>query len=418
MNNPGITAIFEAGFRHADVEVYVDVLERGENGWNLIEVKSSTSVKDEHLDDLAIQVWVAQRAGLAIERIELMHVDAEFIYPGDGHYDGLFVRQDLTEDVRRHLPYIEDTIHTLRAVTRDPEPKIHIGRQCKIPYLCEYFDHCSAEEPPFPVMYLPRGGNLIDRLISEGIYDLREIPIDALQSETQQWVRHVTIQSRPELLPGAARILNELDYPRYFLDFECVQFAIPIWAGTHPYEQHPFQWSCHIQHTDGSLEHREFLDTAGRDPRRAFAECLVAACGEHGPVMVYNASFEKKILKALELQCPDLTASLAAIRARVFDLLPIVRTHYYHPDMKGSWSIKSVLPCLAPELDYRRLGQVQDGTQAQEAYLRLIDDGIAPDEQIRLREDLRRYCEMDTLAMVRIAEHLSGRSRTDRSNTW
>jgi hypothetical protein len=154
------------------------------------------------------------------------------------------------------------------------------------------------------------------------------------------------------------------------------------------------------------LQHEEFLDTSGDDPRRRFAESLIVVCGQTGAIVVYNQAFEKRIIGELADQFPDLSGPLLALNERVFDLLPVVRQYYYHPDMKGSWSIKNVLPCLVPELDYAQVGQVQDGTQAQAAYLEIINGSLENDEQAALIQDLREYCRLDTFAMVRIAEAL------------
>lgn len=181
-----------------------------------------------------------------------------------------------------------------------------------------------------------------------------------------------------------------------------IAFAVPRWLGTRPYQQLPFQWSCHIEPADGELSHEEFLDLSGEAPMRAFSEALVATIGEQGPVIVYNAGFEKTVLRRLADYCPDLADSLNAVRDRVFDLLPVMRDHYYHPDMHGSWSIKHVLPTIAPDLDYTKLDGVQHGGDAQDAYLACIDPTTAESERVRLGEGLRRYCEVDTLAMVRI----------------
>ena len=217
-------------------------------------------------------------------------------------------------------------------------------------------------------------------------------------------VRRVTIQDKPELLPAAAQQLDALGYPRYYLDFECIQFAIPVWAGTRPYQQLPFQWSCHVQDKPGVIKHREFLDTRGDDPCRRFAESLLAACGTAGPVIVYNQSFEKRIIRDLAGTFPDLHEPLADLNQRIFDLLPVVKQNYYHPDMRGSWSIKRVLPCLVPELSYRQLGIVREGTQAQAGYLQVIGGGLDEDSRKALRKDLLASCKMDTLAMVKIVE--------------
>jgi hypothetical protein len=227
-----------------------------------------------------------------------------------------------------------------------------------------------------------------------------------LTSETQQRIRRITRQGVAERLPGAARDLRALGYPRYYLDFECIQFAIPVWEETRPYDQIPFQWSCHVERAEQRPDHYEFLDTSGRDPRRAFAEALLEVCGEAGPIVVYNQAFEKRIIRELADRFPDLGGKLLALNARIVDLLPIVKRNYYHPDMRGSWSLKSVLPCLVPELRYSDLGAVQDGTQAQQAYFDLTGGDLDAAAAERLRRELLAYCRLDTCAMLAIVRNL------------
>ena len=300
----------------------------------------------------------------------------------------------------------EYTIERFKGVIAGPQPERHIGSHCNKPYTCEYKAWCTQHDAKYPVAWLPNGHVVARKLIDQGIHDIRDIPIEALTSETHQWVRHVTLRGEPELLPDAAETLTALAYPRYYLDFECITFAIPIWKGTRPYQQLPFQWSCHIQEDKETLLHQEFLDASGDDPRRAFAESVIEVCGDVGPIIVYNQSFEKRIIKELAQHFPDLSDRLLALNERVFDLLPIVKKNYYHPDMKGSWSIKSVLPCLVPELHYSDLGEVQDGTQAQVAYLEMISGNLSPYEKDALYKDLKDYCQLDTKAMVTIVQSI------------
>jgi hypothetical protein len=185
-----------------------------------------------------------------------------------------------------------------------------------------------------------------------------------------------------------------------------MQFAVPIWSGTRPYEQLPFQWSCTIEHADGTLDHREFLDTSGDAPMRACLQALVESIGGDGPVFSYTG-FEGCVLREGRARYPDLAAALDAIAARLVDLHPIARSHYYHPAQNGSWSIKRVLPTIAPDLDYANLDEVADGTSAQLAYLQMIDPTTDAERRRRLADALRVYCRRDTEGMVRIAQHLT-----------
>ena len=399
-----VEAIFEAGFHHQDTEVFVDILERDGSKWNIIEVKSSSSVKDDYIDDVTVQTMVLSNAGIPINRIELMHLNKEFIYQGDGDYHGLFIRVDITDRVIPHVHYITDAVERLRQELTKEEPVIHVDGHCNNPFKCEFKAYCEKQDGEYPVSWLPNAAAAIRNLYANGIYDIRDVPVELLHSETHLKVRRITIAGHAELEPEAAETLNALDYPRYYLDFETMKFAVPIWDGTKPNQQHPFQWSCHVQQEDGTTAHEEFLDVSGNDPRRQFAETLIDACGTQGPVIVYNQTFEKGIIKTLAELYEDLSNQLLAINERVFDLLPVMKHYYYHPDMKGSWSIKSVLTCLIPDLRYSDLGDVQDGLMAQSAYLNILSGKLSTKERDSLIEDMREYCKLDTYAMLAIID--------------
>lgn len=208
---------------------------------------------------------------------------------------------------------------------------------------------------------------------------------------------------------AAKQEIVSLPYPRFYLDFETMAFVIPRWAGTRPWAtQVPFQWSCHIEYTPGKLRHTMFLDVSGDDPRRTFAESLINAIGSEGIVLVYNAGFEKSRISELAEIFSDLSPALLSINERVVDLLPMARQHYYHPAMKGSWSIKAVLPTIAPDLAYDKL-EVGNGGDAQNAYTEIIHPETTKERKQQLTDGLRDYCALDTLAMVRLAWFFEGR---------
>jgi hypothetical protein len=196
------------------------------------------------------------------------------------------------------------------------------------------------------------------------------------------------------------------------MDFETIGFAVPEWAGTRPYQQIPFQWSCHVEAADGTLRHGEFLADGDADPHRAFAQSLIAGMAGSGPVLVYNAAFEKGILDKAAAAFPDLAGDLHAIAARIFDLLPLARKHYYHPDMHGSWSLKSVLPTVAPELAYADLS-VSHGGEAQAAFLEMLALHKDSAEWEALRRSLLEYCERDTYALVVLARFFCGKAQDE-----
>jgi hypothetical protein len=186
------------------------------------------------------------------------------------------------------------------------------------------------------------------------------------------------------------------------MDFETIQFPVPIWKGTRPYQQIPFQFSVHRLSQTGTLEQQGFLDLSGEDPSLAFAEALITACGEHGPIFVYNAGFEKTRIRELAERFPHLAEALLALNARVIDLLPIVRKHYYHPSQRGSWSIKAVLPTLCPDLNYGDLEGVQNGGMAMEAFMEALAPQTTAARKTEIEQQLLAYCSLGTYAMVRL----------------
>jgi len=205
----------------------------------------------------------------------------------------------------------------------------------------------------------------------------------------------------PELLPGARQFAATLAYPRFYLDFETVGPAIPVWAGTRPYQTLPFQWSCHIERAPGVMEHAEFLDLSGEPPMRALAERMISSLETEGPILMYT-SYERRVIRGLAGMFPDLAGALDAIDDRLVDLHPVTRENYYHPDMLGSWSIKAVLPTIAPDMDYSQLEGIQEGMGASLAYLEAIDPETSAQRIEEIRQNLLKYCKYDTEAMVRL----------------
>jgi hypothetical protein len=402
--------LFEATLQTDGVLIRADLLLPDGDVWRAVEVKSSTSVKDYHLTDAAVQAWVLHESELPVSRIEIAHIDRDFVYPGGGDYKGLFRHVDVTattDDLRALVP---DWVNAARCTLTGPDPQTPRGPQCRDPFDCPFLEHCM---PPLadgviPPEILPRGSSLAAVLRADGYEDLRDVPADRLSNWRHQRVWQATRDDQPVLDAEARRTLAGLGWPRHSIDFETIQFAVPIWPGTRPYDQVPFQWSCHREDASGAVAEQGFLAESNADPRRAFAESLLAALGDFGPILVWNAAFERTRLRELGAAYPDLAPGLHAAISRIFDLLPLARAHYYHPDMRGSWSIKAVLPTIAPELSYDGL-EVADGGMAQEAFLELLHPETPTPRSAVLREALLRYCERDTWAMVRIARHFEGR---------
>ena len=411
--------IFEAGFSAAGATAFADVMlaerKAGKRVWRMVEVKSSTSVKDIYRDDVAIQAFIARSSGVPLNGIALAHIDSSWVYPGGGDYQGLLLENDLTDEAFGRVSEVKTWIAAAQVVAgKRQEPIQAAGSQCRKPYECGFLAHCQAQEPvaKYPVCWLPRvQTKALKTLIDEGsIVDLRKVP-DALLNERQRLVKKHTLSNTHYFdAAGAAADMAAHSLPAYFLDFETIQFAVPIWKGTRPYQQIPFQFSVHRLSRTGKLDHQSFLDLSGGDPSRAFAASLVANCGQSGPVFVYNASFETARIKELAERFPRLKAALLAINARVVDLLKVAEQRYYHPSQQGSWSLKKVLPAVAPDLRYDALDGIQDGGTAMLAYEEAIALTTSAARKAQIHVQLEKYCGLDTYAMIRLWMFFSGRN--------
>ena len=412
---PIFEASFTAGGALALADVMLPVRRGGKLKWRMVEVKSSTSVKDYHRDDTAIQAFVARTAGVDLDAVALAHIDSSWVYPGGDDYQGLLVENDLTDEAFSREDEVRGWIADAQVIAgKRKEPAICTGAHCNDPYECGFFGYCQGQEPQaeYPVAWLPRiqSRALKDLIAGDGVSDLRDVPDDLL-NERQVRVKTHTLSGKPYFdAAKAAADLTPHRLPAYFIDFETIQFAVPIWKGTRPYQQIPFQFSVHRLSRTGKLVQRAFLDLSGNDPSKAFAEALIAACGERGPVFVYNAGFETARIRELGERFPRLKNALLALNERVVDLLPVARDHYYHPSQQGSWSIKKVLPAVAPELRYDALDGVQDGGMAMDAFLEAISPTTDKARKDQIKQQLLDYCHLDTYAMVRLWRFFAGRT--------
>ena len=405
-----VVAIFEAAFEFRGVLVRVDILERSSRGgFNLIEVKSGTTVKAVNEQDVAVQMWVLRGAGIDVVSAALLTLNRGYVFDGQRlDIYRLFRLHDLDNMTAQHLPWIGEDVTLLHSMlSAERAPEIDAGDHCFDPYECGYYEFCTRdwEYLEHPVTELPRlraakRGQLEDQEIEE----IGEIPDDFPLSKLQALVRLSVITGKEHVSPNLETVLSQVSYPIRYLDFESFNPAIPRYAGSRCYDAIPFQFSMHVEDESGGHSHREFLWTEQGDPRRPLAEALLDAAGDAGTVCVYSG-FERTVIKALSRELPDLSVALDALLERLWDLLKVVQANYYHPDFHGSFSIKQVLPVLVPGMGYEHLS-IGDGRAASAAYQNSLACGDA-DERRSIHDSLRQYCRQDTLAMLELRRALA-----------
>lgn len=408
----GEPVIYEAAFLYDRVLAALDILIHQNGEVWAVEVKSSTSVKDYHLTDGSLQYWAMSNSGCCPDRFFLMHINNQYVKKGELDVQELFTLTDITEEVVARKEEVPLRVAEMMESLASPDvPETDIGPHCDTPFACDFRSHCWRHIPGDSVFTLNRlRGERAWRYYSEGIYAVADLPEED----------HFTTKQRLQIdgvKQGTTHIektrigewLDKLHYPLYFLDFETINPGIPIYAGSRPYEQIPVQYSLHIvDHPGATPRHQEFLASFEQDPRKEMAEALFEALGNTGHIIAYNMSFEKRCINTLAAFNPALAKGLSSLNSRFIDLMtPFQKGWYYTPEMKGSYSIKYVLPALIKNdrLSYSALS-ISNGGDASTYLQALAESRVKSKDLKQVRTDLLAYCKLDTLAMVKIWKKL------------
>lgn len=399
----GAPAIFEASFEKGGVFAAVDVLLRGEAGWTLIEVKSASAAKPEHIPDAAIQTWVLRQAGLDLTRVEIMHLNKEYRHPGRGD---LLARTDVSAEVEAFLPRIPEKVEELLAALDGPLPEKKIGAHCYEPRQCPFFDRCWPDDPMHIRHLYNVGPKSTISYMASGVHSIRDLPPAAkLPWPARRQIRAIN-QQRLIVEPALAQALVPFESPLGYLDFETVARAVPVWNGLAPWGAAVAQFSYHEEQSDGGHTHVGWLAEGPGDPRREVAETMLQATAGAKRIVTYSA-YERTRIRELAALVPELAQPLEELIGKLVDLLPVVRNNVYHPDFRGSFSLKYVLTPMVPDLSYDDL-VIVDGRLASVEIARLlfVAHKIPAAERDRLRQDLLDYCKRDTWATVRLMARL------------
>ncbi len=393
---------------HFQARVDAIVLDPNEEVYDIYEIKSSTSVKKEHKYDVTFQ-WLVCEASIPVRKVFIIHINKEYVRNGEIDFNQFFIVTDVTEDVEKLLSEV--------ALERNNAWNVAISftligiESCLKPKVCPCPNLCHPDLPEFPIYDLTRLHQNKARLLrSQGILAIADIPDNSSLSERQMEQVYVVKEGKPFIdYEGIKRELQELEYPLYFLDYETYSPGIPFFDGYRPYQHIVFQYSLHAIRSPGAEpDHYEYLDTSEGDPCIRVIQHLVKNIGQAGSVIVWNQSFEAGRNKEMAERYPAYRDVLLNINERMYDLMEIFSKGYYiHPDFHGSSSIKNVLPVLVRDLseEYDEM-IISQGDEAMMAWANIMS-GIIPQGQVeQTRNDLLRYCELDSVAMVRIWEAL------------
>lgn len=401
--------IYEAAFEYAGCYARADILQYSEstNRWRIFEVKSSTKVKPEHIDDTGLQAWIIAKSGLPIEQINIVHLNPDCRYPD---LSNLFTTVDITAEIReKYLSIQPKLLELFTSLRQNQVPLVDIGTHCTTPTECGFKQHCWQQKqiPEFSIFDLPGLQKKQWDLYRSGIIRLDD---ERLNDLTELQERIITCFKTGERFLDPAGVRSALStwrYPLVFLDFETINPAIPCYPGRGPFQQVPFQFSVHRLETPNSpLTHHAFLHETTDDPRPTLIPALLSACGKEGSIVAYYSTFEGSRIQELAEFSPPHAAALNELITRLVDPLPIIRAHIYDHGFAGSFSLKNVAPALLGEAHSYTNMAVANGNDAQRAFLELISSATSAEKKAVLKQNMLDYCNKDTLVMVELVKWL------------
>ena len=405
----GERCLFEAAFRLNGIFVRCAIIQKDKNGWRIIEIRASKRVKKEYYLSLALLKHVLDEQNIRVSATQLLLLNSESVYP---ELSNLFVIEDVTDTaslIQKNVQYDLQSFEMI--LNREVAPNVLIGKNlCNLPHVCPFKARCWETVPKNSVFTIPRIRDPEATALAEnGIFHLPDLPTDFSLTPMQNIYVSSVLNNKPTINNRAIRQeLAKLRYPIHFLDFEADRPTIPRFKGFTPYQEFPFQYSCHVLHPNGELTHHEYLHTDLTDSSLPLAKFLLSHISDRGSVVVYNAIFERGILKQLAESFPEYAPALQSIANRLWDQMVLLRKHYEHPDFCGSRSLKAVLPVLAPQLSYKHL-DIQEGADAPAAWNLMLNANSESEKQTWIKH-LQAYCKMDTLAMVEIHSVLQKQS--------
>ena len=410
----GVDVIAEASFNYDGNFCSVDILKKEDDGFSIYEVKSSTEVKDVYIDDASYQYYVLDNLGFNIKSVNIMYLNSKYVRGEKLDLSELFLINDITDIAFSKYDFVKENIAMIKdRLNKKDMPLNDIDIYCEKPYPCIYKTFCMRHLSKPNVFDISKMTfNKKYSLYKDGLITFNDILNSNTKLTDKQFNQlNVCVNDLNPIInkEEIRKFLDTLSYPLYFLDFETFQQAIPLWKGVSPYMQIPFQYSLHYMNSkNGELLHKEFLAKEGENPMRALAERLVNDIPKDVCVLAYNMGFEKGVIKRLAFMFSDLYEHLMNVHDNIKDLMiPFYNQDYYMKEMKGSYSIKYVLPALFPgdkDLNYSNLDEIHNGSEAMNAYLNLTSK--SQEEIENTRNNLLKYCYLDTLAMVKILEKL------------
>ena len=405
----GTTTIFEATFQQDQVLVMVDVLTCRNGYWEAIEVKSSARVSQHHIRDAALQFYVLGQAGIDLSDFSIMHINKSYVRNGELAVQELFTQDSVFKAASELQPWVANMVAHGKGVLQKPTvPKVPIGKHCTNPYPCDFINYCWQHVPEDSVFTLGHlSADSKFQWYEEGYSTIGDLNPDEQDSPTIAIQIRSHQQREPYIDQEALKgFIEGFRYPLTFMDFEAIMPAMPVFNGTRPFQKMAFQYSLHqLKEVQGPMAHYEWVVEPGQPPHAEFMEHFLADTDGTGHLVVFEDTLERQILELLKQQFPAYKNDLQDRLDRIRDLrYPFKHMHYYHPAMKGNFSLQGIYEALFGKDQTEKA--IEDGGIASIRYEQLLMGQWEASEEGEQLDQLKAYCAQDTLALARIFSFL------------
>jgi len=406
--------VFEAAFVYDGCIVQFDILTKNDDGsFDVIEVKSGSSFKEDYEVDTTIQYHVATKAGALIRKFEVWFVNKESSSINDPNY---FTKLDVTEKCVANKAKFHQYFEKAKAVLElRQEPKAKVGAHCD-KYECPFrnSESCRIKKDPKHVLAIPRFTNAW-KAFEQGITSVNDSRFDDFYNYSENNPVVMASIRQNKLVINQNELLQDVakwKMPLNFFDFETLASAVPVLEGQRPYEQVVVQFSNHVYEGSDLLTHQEYLHQDLTCPNLSAIEAMLNVLeANQGSVVSYNMSFEKSRILELAKKHPKYATRLVRLTERFVDLMDIVKDHVYHPNFMGSYSLKVVSPTLLHMWGSYSDSMIKSGSEIAQYFEEMVKTSdLARKEEIG--QSLKRYCCYDTLNLFLLFRYLTSENHS------
>ncbi len=401
----GVQTIYEATFIYDNLLVMVDILHKHEDKWIAYEVKSSLKITETYVKDACFQYYVIKNCLPDLVDFNLLTLNPKYVLKGKLDITQLFKTTSVMKDALKNTEYFAHKSQLAKlTLEQNKIPDIKIGTHCFQPYECDFLGTCwKNTKDPLSVLTL---GKLTKQemfdLYDNNIKRIDEIDINTIKHKEIKVQVKAAIEQKEQIdKQEVGSFISTIKKPVCSLDIEVWMPAIPYYEGTKPFQQIPFLFSM-VYEKNGELVKYSYFKPIEEDLRKDFLKEILSLTKEFESILMFDKALEETVLNQLADLYPEYRNDIQLFKSKIVDLAePVRKGNYYHPEMKGSFKLKSIAPVVNRDAGFDNL-DIQSGISAMYIYESLLEQNIIEAEGIK--QQLIDYCEMDALITYQLLD--------------